>query len=135
MYYLLNLVGDYDVLLIDEAQRVDSIGLSVKMPVDAGLQKQIIITGSSSLDLGNKINEPLTGIKWERRMFPLSWNEVRNHYGFAKTEERFEEFMIYGMYPEVVTEKRKQKILLPLSGSYLYRDVLELANIKSPICF
>lgn len=130
--YLLNLIGDYDVLVIDEAQRVENIGLSVKMLVDAGLQKQIIITGSSSLDLGNKINEPLTGRKWEHRMFPLSWNEVRNHYGFAKAEERFEEFLIYGMYPEVVSEKRKQKILLQLSGSYLYRDVLELVNIKKP---
>lgn len=130
--FLVQLVTDYDIVVIDEAQRIENIGVAVKMLIDAKLNKQFILTGSSSLDLGNKINEPLTGRKWEYQLFPLSWSEVKNHYSFANAYARLEEFLIYGMYPEVVTESNKQKILLQLSGSYLYQDILELVNIKKP---
>lgn len=130
--FLLNTVADYDVVVVDEAQRIQNIGITIKMLVDAKLNKQFILTGSSSLDLGNEINEPLTGRKWEHQLFPLSWNEIKNHYTFANAYERLEEFLIYGMYPEVVTETKKQKILLHLAGSYLYKDILELVNIKKP---
>ena len=130
--FLLQLVMDYETIVIDEAQRIENIGLTIKMLVDAKLNKQFILTGSSSLDLGNQINEPLTGRKWEHQLFPLSWSEVKNHYLFPNAYSRLEEFLIYGMYPEVVTEANKQKRLLQLSGSYLYQDILELVNIKKP---
>lgn len=130
--FLLNVVSDYAIIVIDEAQRVENIGLTIKMLIDAKLNKQFILTGSSSLDLGNEINEPLTGRKWEHRLFPLCWEEIKNHYSFAKTYDRLEEFLVFGMYPEVVTESKKQKILLELAGSYLYKDILELVNIKKP---
>lgn len=130
--FLLQLVTDYDTIVIDEAQRIENVGVVVKMLIDVKLNKQFILTGSSSLDLGNKINEPLTGRKWEHQLFPLSWSEIKNHYSFANAYARLEEFLIYGMYPEVVTEANKQKRLLQLSGSYLYQDILELVNIKKP---
>jgi len=130
--FLKNLVLDYEIIFIDEAQRIENIGLAIKMLVDAKLNKQIIVTGSSSLDLANKINEPLTGRKWEHQLFPLSWREIRNEYTFANAISRLEEFLIYGMYPEVVTSSQKRKVLLQLSGSYLYKDILELVNIKMP---
>jgi uncharacterized protein len=130
--FLKNFIEDYDVVFIDEAQRIENIGVTIKMLIDANLNKQIILTGSSSLDLGNQINEPLTGRKWEHQLFPLSWKEIKTHYTFAKAIDRLEEFLIYGMYPEVVTNSSKQKILLELSGSYLYKDILELVSIKKP---
>lgn len=130
--FLLQLVSDYNTIVIDEAQRIENIGVTVKMLIDAKLNKQFILTGSSSLDLGNKINEPLTGRKWEHLLLPLSWNEIKNHYGFATAYARLEEFLIYGMYPEVVTGNKKQKILSQLASSYLYQDILELTNIKKP---
>lgn len=130
--FLIQMVMDYETIVIDEAQRIENIGITVKMLVDAKLNKQFILTGSSSLDLGNRINEPLTGRKWERQLFPLSWSEIKNHYSFSNAFSRLEEFLIYGMYPEVVTNSNKKKILLQLSGSYLYQDILELVNIKKP---
>ncbi|MFY8186515.1 MAG: ATP-binding protein [Flavobacterium sp.] len=130
--FLKTLVYDYEVVVIDEAQRIENIGITVKMLIDAKLNKQFILTGSSSLDLSNQINEPLTGRKWEHQLFPLSWGEVKNHYTFAKTIDRLEEFLIYGMYPEVVTHNNKRKILTQLASSYLYKDILELVNIKRP---
>lgn len=131
--FLSNLIADYDVLVVDEAQRIQNIGVTIKMLLDAHLGKQIILSGSSSLELGNKINEPLTGRKWEHLLFPISWKELCNYNTFATTYSRLEEFLIYGMYPEVVTATtKKQRILSQLSGSYLYQDVLELVNIKKP---
>lgn len=130
--FLVAMVAEYDVIVIDEAQRIENIGLTIKMLIDANLGKQFILTGSSSLDLGNQINEPLTGRKWEHLLYPLSWNEIKNHYTFINAYQRLDEFLIYGMYPEVVTESKKQKILIQLSGSYLYKDILELVNIKKP---
>ena len=130
--FLLNIISDYAIIVIDEAQRIENIGLTVKMLIDASLGKQFILTGSSSLDLGNKINEPLTGRKWEHLLFPLSWTEIRNHYTFSTAYERLEEFLIYGQYPEVVTHSKKQKVLSQLASSYLYQDILELVNIKKP---
>lgn len=130
--YLKNTTDNYDVIVIDEAQRIENIGIAIKMLIDAKQGKQFILTGSSSLELGDSLNEPLTGRKWEHQMYPLSWKEIREHYGFVEATNRLEEFLIYGMYPEVVTGNRKQKILLQLSGSYLYKDVLELVNIKKP---
>ncbi|TYP96119.1 hypothetical protein BC792_10718 [Sphingobacterium allocomposti] len=127
--FLKNAVADHEVIVIDGAQRIENIGITVKMLIDAKLGKQIILTRPSTLELGDSLNEPLTGRKWEHQMFPLSWKEIRGHYGFLN---RLEEFLIYGMYPEVVTGSRKQKILLQLSGSYLYKDILELVNIKKP---
>jgi predicted AAA+ superfamily ATPase len=130
--FLLNIVSDYDIIVIDEAQRIENIGLTVKMLVDSAIGKQFILTGSSSLDLGNKINEPLTGRKWEHLLFPLTWTELRNHYTFSNAYERLEEFLIYGQYPEVVTHTKKQKVLSQLASSYLYQDILELVTIKKP---
>jgi predicted AAA+ superfamily ATPase len=130
--FLKNMVSEYDVVVIDEAQRIENIGLAVKMLIDAKLNKQFILTGSSSLELGDSINEPLTGRKWEHLMFPLCWNEIKNHYGFANAFNRLDELLIYGLYPEVVTETNKRKLLLQLSGSYLYKDILELVPIKKP---
>ncbi len=130
--FLLQIVADYEVVVVDEAQRIENIGLVVKMLIDARLNKQFIVSGSSSLDLGNQINEPLTGRKWEHQLFPLSWNEIKNHYSFADSISRIDEFLVYGLYPEVVTENKKQKVLLQLTGSYLYQDILELVNIRKP---
>lgn len=130
--FLKTLVSDYEVVVIDEAQRIENIGITVKMLIDAKLNKQFILTGSSSLDLSNQINEPLTGRKWEHQLFPLSWKEVKNHYTFAKAIEKLESFLIFGMYPEVVTHDNKRKILTQLASSYLYKDILELVNIKRP---
>lgn len=122
----------YDVVLIDEAQRIENIGLTVKMMIDIKLNCQVFVTGSSSLDLAGKINEPLTGRKWEYRLFPLSWREVKDHYTFAKAYASLHDYLIFGMYPEVVQSHQKQRVLSHLAGSYLYKDILELTRIKKP---
>ncbi|MCC6328393.1 MAG: ATP-binding protein [Acidobacteria bacterium] len=126
-------VGKHKVVVIDEAQRLENIGVSAKMIIDAKKGVQLFISGSSALELANKMNEPLTGRKWEYLLYPLSWKEIQDHYSFAKTLPRLEEFLITGMYPEVVTHADDAvEILKNLAGSYLYKDILELAGVRRP---
>ncbi|HWK02104.1 MAG TPA: ATP-binding protein [Puia sp.] len=131
--FINNYIGNYKVIVIDEAQRLENIGLSAKMIVDAKKDIQLFISGSSSLEIANKVNEPLTGRKWEYRLYPLSWVEVKEYFSFAKTVPRLEEFLVTGMYPDVITNpENATEILTNLAGSYLYKDILELGGIRKP---
>lgn len=131
--FINNYIGNYKVIVIDEAQRIENIGLSAKMIIDSKKGIQLFLSGSSSLEIASKINEPLTGRKWEYRLYPFSWSEVKEHFSFAKTTPRLEDFLVTGMYPEVITNPANaREILSNLAGSYLYKDILELAGIRKP---
>ena len=127
------IIGDHKVVFMDEAQRFANIGLSIKMIIDSEEGIQVFVSGSSSLELSDAILEPLTGRKWEYTLLPFSWKELKVHYSFFETHKRLEQFLITGMYPEVVTHpENSQDLLIGLSGSYLYKDILELAGIRKP---
>lgn len=126
-------LGDYQTVFIDEAQRIDSIGLTLKIITDQFSDVQLLVSGSSSFDLGNKLNEPLTGRKWEYELFPVSWEEFEKKEGYIKTEQQIENRLLYGMYPEVLNNKGKEReILKNLVSSYLYRDILAFSEIRKP---
>jgi uncharacterized protein len=130
---LLQMVATYDYLVIDEAQRIDNIGLTAKMIIDNAMVKQLFLSGSSALDLANKTKESLTGRKWEFNLYPLSWVELVNEYTFLQAKNDLPNYLLYGTYPEVLTTKFKKEIILKnLTNSYLYKDILELMNIKKP---
>jgi predicted AAA+ superfamily ATPase len=94
--------GDKKLILIDEAQRVENIGLTIKIIVDVLKQYQVIATISSSIGLTEQVNEPLTGRKYEFTLFPISWKEFVNHVGYLEANRDLENRLIYGMYPEVI---------------------------------
>lgn len=131
---LRNLIGDQKIILIDEAQRIPNIGLCLKIIVDQLPDVQVIATGSSSFDLANISNEPLTGRKYEFFIYPLSFSEMVKHHGFLEEKRHLEHRMLYGYYPEIVTHANQEKELLNLlAGSYLYKDLLMLEGIKKPL--
>ncbi len=131
--FILQYLGDHKTVIIDEAQRLTNIGLSAKMILDNQSGIQLFISGSSSLEIASTINEPLTGRKWEFRLYPLSWAEVSNHFSFADTIHRLENFLITGMYPEVISYPNDAKeILRNLASSFLYKDILEMSGIRKP---
>jgi predicted AAA+ superfamily ATPase len=130
---LKRLIGRYKVVFIDEAQRVKNIGLALKIIVDRFRDVQLLVSGSSSLDLLSEINEPLTGRKWEYFLFPISWSELYNHFGHLKGLQMLETRIIYGMYPDVINHPGDEKeILKQLIGSYLYKDLLSFQGIRKP---
>jgi predicted AAA+ superfamily ATPase len=130
---LRQITGINKTIFIDEAQRVKNIGLTLKMITDNFSDKQLYVSGSSSLELSNEINEPLTGRKQEYMLYPLSWEELYNHYGYIKSLQQLENRIIYGMYPEVVTNPGKEKELLrEIMERYLYKDILSYKGIRKP---
>lgn len=128
------LVADYDVLFIDEAQRIPDIGINLKIIHDNLPKLKILATGSSSFDLANKVKEPLTGRTSTHVLYPVSLSELRKHYNLFELQDRLEEYMIYGMYPVVFhysSGQKKEKYLRELSSAYLYKDILELSSIRN----
>jgi len=130
---LKNQLGTNKTLVIDEAQRIENIGLTAKIITDRLPNITLILSGSSAFELANKLNEPLTGRKWELQMFQLSYDEMCN-YHTAFTENRLlKQRLLYGYYPEVVLgEGNQQTILKEISSAYLYKDILTWENIHKP---
>ncbi len=128
------LTGNKKIIFIDEAQRVENIGLSLKLLIDNYPEKQIVATGSSSFDLANKINEPLTGRKFEYHLSPFSLKELLPKYKNPLTlSAHLEQRIIYGMYPDVVENlSDTRQILFNLTTSYLYKDLFEWQQIRKP---
>lgn len=125
--------GKKKIIVIDEAQRISDIGLRLKLITDQIPEVQLIATGSSALELANKVNEPLTGRKWEFKMFPISFAEMVGHHGLLEEKRLIPHRLVYGYYPDVVNNVGAEKeILKQLSDSYLYKDVLLLEQIKKP---
>jgi predicted AAA+ superfamily ATPase len=130
---LKNLVGQKTLILIDEAQRVKNIGITLKLFADEIKNVQVIATGSSSFELANEINEPLTGRKIQYFLYPLSLRELSNNFGYIETNRLIEERIIFGMYPEIVLNPGEKKNLIKeITRSYLFKDILNYEGIRKP---
>ena len=128
---LKSFVGNSDFIVIDEAQRVKDVGLTIKLLHDSFPNVQLAVTGSSSLDLSNSINEPLTGRKFEYNLFPFSTNELVNHTSMLEEMRLLKNRLVYGFYPDVVNNPGEEKeILTNIVNSYLYKDVFEFQDIR-----
>lgn len=127
------IIGNKKVVFIDEAQRINNIGLTMKIIVDQFKDVQLWISGSSSFSLFNELNEPLTGRKWEYELFPISWEEFEEDQGYMIAERQLEDRLRFGMYPDVINNPGEEiEILQNLVNSYLYKDILSYSGIKKP---
>ena len=127
------IIGDHRIVCIDEAQRIANIGLTLKLMTDGIPDVQAIATGSSSLELNASIAEPLTGRKFELRLYPLSFAELAGHHGLLEERRLLEHRMIYGGYPEVATSPgHEEELVRLLADSYLFKDLLILDGVKKP---
>ena len=125
------ILGNHSIVFIDEAQRIKDIGLTMKIITDQFKSVQLFASGSSSFDLANQLNEPLTGRKWEYQLFPISWEEFELHEGYLKSQQQLENRLIYGFYPDVLNSPGDEiPVLRNLVNSYLYRDLLTYGGIK-----
>ncbi len=130
---LKQILGEQEIIFIDEAQRLPEFGLTAKLITDEFSDKQLILSGSSSFELSQQMQEPLTGRKWTFELFPISWEEWQNHIGYVKAEQDLENRLVYGFYPDVLTQPQDQnEILIELVNSYLYKDVLSYAGLRKP---
>ncbi|WP_245905265.1 ATP-binding protein [Gelidibacter algens] len=130
---LKTLIGNHELVFIDEAQHIENIGLTLKLITDQFKNVQLLVSGSSAFEIKNLTNEPLTGRKWQYYLFPISWEEFEIYSGHLKAVQQLEQRILYGMYPDVITNLGEEtEILKTLSDSYLYKDILAFHNLKKP---
>ncbi|HCC84142.1 MAG TPA: hypothetical protein DEP87_00430 [Candidatus Pacebacteria bacterium] len=134
---LQRLLTNIDVVIFDEAQRIKNIGITLKLITDELPSKKLLVTGSSSLELSNQINEPLTGRKKTFQLFPISvlelWHQ-ENQEALA-IKSRLDDLLRFGSYPKIFdldSHQEKEEYLLELTGDYLFKDILEYQNVRSP---
>ena len=132
---LRHLLSPYEIVCIDEAQRVTDIGLTIKMVADIkDLNTHVIITGSSALELSEGINEPATGRTIEYKLFPFSLAELAANTSLREETRMLEQRMIYGLYPNIVTDQADaRRNLINLANNYLYKDLLAFKGIQKPV--
>jgi hypothetical protein len=126
-----NFIGDYKYLFVDEAQKITDIGTNLKLIVDSFPEVSVLVSGSSAFELRNKIGEPLTGRSRFFYLYPISQLEMNEDYVTAK--KNLENRLVFGSYPQVITEKNNQKkisVLTSVKNGYLLKDILELDNLK-----
>jgi len=127
------ILGENKRVFIDEIQRVKNSGLLLKLMHDTFPDVNVVVSGSSALEISSNINEPLTGRKLEYKLYPISWNELTNKTGFLSAKGQLEQRLIYGMYPDVINHPGNEKeILTQLASSYLYKDILAYKGLRKP---
>lgn len=130
---LKHMTRNHQVVVIDEAQKVPNIGSVLKLFADYCPDIQVVASGSSAFELRNTLNEPLTGRKYEYKLFPLSFAEMVRHTDLLREIRMLPMRLVYGYYPEVVSKPQEAERLLKfLSDSYLYKDIFLFKGIKKP---
>lgn len=127
------LLQGYQEVFIDEAQRIDNIGLTLKIMTDQFPDVQVYVSGSSAFELQQVTSESLTGRKFEFNLFPVSWTEFEAKTGYIRAQQQLEHRLIYGMYPDIINHPGDEDArLLSLADSYLHKDLLALGNLRKP---
>ena len=135
---LIQLVSGYDLIVIDEAQRIKNIGISLKLIADNVPNAKVIATGSSSFELANKLSEPLTGRNRKFYLYPLSIKELVKVDGKININNQLEDYLTFGLYPQIVNAtNREEKIRLmkELTGDYLFKDLFLFGDIRNSFAF
>lgn len=131
---ILSFANGYDLIVIDEAQKIKNIGSGLKILADNLQGIRIIAIGSSEFESEARIKEPLIGRKITLTFFPISIAELQYVWSIEEIKEKLEDFLIFGLYPEVInTEDKEQKIkkLNEIAGTYLLKDITELEKVQS----
>lgn len=127
------LIHHHKIVVVDEAQRISGIGLTLKLIHDNFPEVQLLVTGSSALDIAEQTAEPLTGRKWEYLLLPLSFAELTQHHGLMEERGQLPHRLIFGAYPEVIIAPEKaRETLAHLASDYLYKDLFRLEQLKKP---
>lgn len=124
-----SLIGRHNAVVIDEAQRVEGIGLALKILIDSAGELPVIVTGSSSLNLQSQLDEPLTGRQYEWILLPFSFAELSRR-DLLSEKRSIEARLVYGSYPGVLAgAEDRDRLVSSLASSYLYKDMLVLDGI------
>ncbi len=130
---LKSLLFEKKYLFIDEVQRLDNPGLTLKIIYDNFPNLKVLVTGSSSFEIKNTLSDALTGRYFDFILFPLSFNEAST---FQKNDSQntLKSFLTYGGYPEIFLQpdtEIKKALLSKIVESYLFKDILSFSKIRN----
>jgi uncharacterized protein len=131
---IIEFISGYELLVIDEAQKIPNIGTGLKILADFRPELKIIVTGSSSFELTGQVGEPLIGRKLTLNMYSVAQSELLKMYNKAELKQQLNDYLVFGSYPEVLTahsKSMKMRLLNELTSSYLLKDILEFERVKS----
>ncbi|MBI5620812.1 ATP-binding protein [Candidatus Gottesmanbacteria bacterium] len=129
-----NTVGDAEIIVIDEAQKIENIGQSLKLLYD-NRPRFILATGSSSFHLANKLAESMTGRATFFTLYPLALSELPREETMFGLDKILPELLVFGLYPKIHTinsQVQKEQYLLDIINTYLYQDLLSFEGIRKP---
>lgn len=127
------LIGNNKIVVVDEAQQIGNVGQTLKLITDHISEVQLLVSGSSSLEITAQTSEPLTGRKFEFFLYPLSFQEMLEHHGWLEEKKLLEQRLIYGSYPDIAaTSGNPGELLSLLAGSYLYKDIFKYKDLRRP---
>ncbi|HZK06967.1 MAG TPA: ATP-binding protein [Bacteroidales bacterium] len=127
------LIGNNKIVVVDEAQQVRNVGQTLKLITDHISDVQLLVSGSSSLEITAQTSEPLTGRKFEFFLYPLSFQEMLEHHGWLEEKKLLDQRLVYGSYPDIAATKGNPGELLSLlAGSYLYKDIFKFKDLRRP---
>ncbi|MBW2109314.1 MAG: ATP-binding protein [Deltaproteobacteria bacterium] len=150
---LLEIGREKGFVFIDEIQRKENAGLFLKGLFDLNLPYKLVVSGSGSIELKEKIQESIVGRKRIFELGTISFEEFADfktdyRYGenladyFAiernQREQLLDEYLKFGGYPRVVIEPRlneKIRIIDDIYRSYLERDVSYLLRVNKTEAF
>ena len=124
----------YSLIVIDEAQAISNVGAGLKLLVDTLPEVKVIASGSSSFQLASGIGEPLTGRRRTATLYPIAAMELEAEFGGMALQQRLDELLVYGSYPEVLTTENAQdkaEALHELCNSYLFKDILAFERLRN----
>jgi len=131
---ILKFAEGFELIVIDEAQRIKNIGQALKILVDNISGIKIIVTGSSSFELAGQIGEPLTGRKINLSLYPISQLELKMDINEYDLKKNLDQYLVYGGYPAVLTKEmvgKKIETIKEITNSYLLKDIVELDKVKN----
>jgi uncharacterized protein len=135
---LVTLLTGHDVVVIDEAQRIEHIGTTLKLIADNMSDVRLIATGSSAFELANKVSEPLTGRNRTMQLYPLSIPELAEAANRITVQKDIENLLTFGMYPQIVAARsteEKATLVKELTNDYLFKDLFLFGDIRNAFAF
>ena len=134
LQFVKKLLTGLELLVIDEAQIIQNIGRALKLVVDYIPNIFVIVKGSSSFDLANATDEPLTGRKNIVTLYPIAIKELLGTYTEYEIERNLSDYLIYGSYPNIITyptyDQKKARIT-EIKDAYLIKDILRFQMVKN----
>ena len=127
--------GEDNFVLIDEIQMCNNFELCINN-LHATEMYDIYITGSNAFLLSSDLATLFTGRTFEIKVYPFSFAEYVNYFGFTDKYTAFDKYMLEGgMSGSYLYKEQEDKFdyIENVFDTLILRDIRQKYNIKNPV--